>query len=426
VMHATTHLAAMYGTVQEGAQLNVAGLASVSFDVFVNQVLGMAAFGHRLVVFDEGERQDLPGLVSRSDNPGTAIGILDCATSQLEALVDLGILQGQYPPRLVIFGGERCSRHLWAALRSCPGLEAFNVYGVTECTVDSTAARVRDYADPIAGRATGGSRIYIVDDLLQLLPSTFVGEICIGGAGVGRGYAAQPALSAERFVPDPYGVGRMYRTGDRGRMRPDGQLEFWGRTDEQVKIRGHRIELGEVEAALLRQPGVIRATCAVFEKIPGSGEIVGYVVPKQQLDVDISGLKHGLAKILPAYMVPSQIISLQSMPLTANGKIDRARLPAPERKPAADHRSRTDLEQRICDHFAEVLNLVGIGIDDNFFDKGGNSLMAGRLINHVRAAFECDIPISVLFRYPTPAAFATQLGDALGKNRLPPLVRRAT
>ncbi|WP_405606528.1 amino acid adenylation domain-containing protein [Streptomyces sp. NBC_00076] len=410
VTHTTSHLAAMYGHVAPDAPLNVAGLASVSFDVFINQTLGMLAFGHRLLVIDEEERQDLPRLLSRADDADTAIQILDCSTSQLEALVDFGLLDRPHPPRLVIFGGESCSERVWQALRAAP-LHASNVYGATECTVESTAVDVCRSPHPVAGRATGGTRMYILDARQRLLPPSFVGEIHLGGTGVARGYT-DAQLTADRFIPDPFADRpgeRMYRSGDRGRLRGDGQLEFWGRVDDQVKIRGYRIEPGEVEVVLSRHPGVAQAAVVVREDGPGGARLVGYVVPEAGVVVRPGEVREFLGRFVPSYMVVSQVVVLDALPLTGNGKLDRRALPAPvalvgRRVP------RTPQEHVLCGLFAEVLGVPGVGPQDSFFDLGGHSLMAMRLAGRVQSVFGHRLPLRSLFEAPTPAALATRLG----------------
>ncbi|MFD7567557.1 amino acid adenylation domain-containing protein [Streptomyces tendae] len=418
VVHAASHLAAMYGRLGPDAHLNVAGLASVTFDVFVNQVLGMLVFGHRLLVIDEEERADLPRLVERADDADTAVQILDCSTSQLETLVELGLLTRPHPPRLVIFGGESCSERLWQALRSAPGLHAFNVYGATECTVESTAVSVQDSPEPVAGSATGGTRMYVLDERLRLLPPTFVGEIHLGGTGVARGYT-RTDLTVTRFVPDPFaGVPgeRMYRTGDRGRLRGDGQLEFWGRVDDQVKIRGYRIEPGEVEAVLGRCPGVARA--AVVVRGVGSGaRLVGYVVPEVGGGVGVEELRGFVAGCLPVHMVPSAFVVLDEMPLTVNGKVDRRGLPEPVVEVSVRRVPRTPYEQVVCGLFAEVLGVGSVGPEDSFFDRGGHSLLATRLVGRVRKVLGHHVPLRVLFEAPTPAALAVRLLSHEGPDR---------
>ncbi|MFK0253882.1 amino acid adenylation domain-containing protein [Streptomyces sp. NPDC090445] len=419
VTHATSHLAAMYGQLPPDTPLNVAGLASVSFDVFINQALGMLVFGHRLLMIDEEERQDLPRLVARADDADTAIQILDCSTSQLEALVDHGLLERPHPPRLVVFGGESCSERLWQALRSAPGLHAFNVYGATECTIESTAVHVRDAPHPVAGRATGGTRMYVLDGRQRLLPPTFVGEIHLGGSGVARGYTSTE-LTADRFVPDPFAGApgeRMYRTGDRGRLRGDGQLEFWGRVDNQVKIRGYRIEPGEVEVVLSRHPGVAQAAVVVHEYVPGDPQLVAYVVAGAGGRVESDEVRGFLAGSLPSYMVPASVIVLDAMPLTVNGKLDRKGLPAPVAVVAGQRAPRTPHEHILCGLFAAVLGRPRVGPDDNFFHLGGHSLLATRLTGRIHSALGTPIPLRTLFEAPTPATLATRLLRHEGPGR---------
>ncbi|MFH8516598.1 amino acid adenylation domain-containing protein [Streptomyces gelaticus] len=415
---ATTQLAPMYARLPD-RQLNVAALSSLTFDVFINQCLGMIAFGHRLMLIDETERVDPLRFLARGSDSESAIDVLDCNSSQMEMLVDAGLLDLPYPPKMVLIGGESASDRLWRRLHDQPGLLAYNMYGLTECTVDSAMAVVGEHVQQVAGRAAGTTRIYIVDDQLQLLPPMFVGEICIGGLGVAQGYVGQPAYTSERFVADPFGGApgkRMYRTGDRGRLRPDGQLEFWGRIDDQFKVRGQRIEPGEVEAALIRHPDVARAAVVATAAGTHMAQLVAYVVPRSDVeDVTPTSVRESLRGRLPISLLPDRVEVLDAFPVTANGKVDRRALsgirPSPP-EPDVDNGIPDSVDSRtreLCDIVAEVVGVPHVNLDDNFFDIGGNSLLAMMLTGRVRTDLGCDLGLRDIFEMQSIGDIAARL-----------------
>jgi acyl carrier protein len=248
------------------------------------------------------------------------------------------------------------------------------------------------------------------------------GELCLGGAGVARGYLGRPELTADRFVPDPFAGGageRLYRTGDRARWRGDGTLEFLGRLDAQVKVRGFRVEPGEVEAALLAEPGVREAVAVAREDGPGGTRLVAYLVAEEGAAPSAAELRARLRRRLPEHMVPGTFVVLDRLPLTPSGKADRRALPAPERAAAEYAAPRTEMEELLCEVWLEVLGgrgggrLERVGIHDSFFDLGGHSLLAMQLLGRIREALDVQVPPRTLFEAPTVAELAAAVEELL-------------
>ncbi|MFF2147942.1 alpha/beta fold hydrolase, partial [Kitasatospora sp. NPDC058190] len=325
-----------------------------------------------------------------------------------------GLLAGV---REVWTGGDVVSPAAVArVLAACPGIEVVNGYGPTEATTLATCHAVRTLDEHAATVPIGGPmanmRTYVLDAHLRPVPTGMVGELYLAGTGVARGYLGRPGLTAERFIADPYGPpgSRMYRTGDLAWWQTDGTLEFAGRADHQVKLRGLRIEPGEIEAVLASCPGVAQAAVVAREDRPGDKRLVAYLVPAPEGAPEATELSERLRRDLPEYMVPSAFVTVDTLPLTANGKLDRAALPAPEYgAPGAGRGPRTPQEQLLCDLFAEVLGREQVRIDDNFFDLGGHSLLAARLASRVRETLGVELSLRMLFEAPTVAGLTERL-----------------
>jgi thioesterase domain-containing protein/acyl carrier protein len=319
----------------------------------------------------------------------------------------------------LLFGGEICNPDcIRDVLEQFPPRQLIHVYGPTETTTFTShfvLEKIKPHDTIPIGRPIGNTQIYILDEEWEPVPVGVAGEIHIGGDGVGRGYLKRPELTAERFVADPFSGEegtRMYRTGDVGRWRGDGNIEFLGRNDEQVKIRGFRIELGEIEARLSEHEGVQEAVVLAREDMPGDKRLVAYYTSSPVADTEQEGvgaeqLRVHLSATLPEYMVPAAYVRMERMPLTANGKLDRKSLPAPDGLPSRNARSfRTAEEQILCSLFAEVLNVEDVGVDDNFFESGGHSLSAIRLVTRIRSELGLNISLRTLLEAPTVAGLA--------------------
>jgi acyl carrier protein len=322
-------------------------------------------------------------------------------------------------------GGEAFPAALADELRELmPGGRIMNMYGPTETTIWSTThtPRAESATVPI-GRPIANTRLYILDESGNPTPVGITGELLIGGRGVVRGYLNRPALTAERFVQNPFGEPGdiLYRTGDLARYRPDGSVEFVGRADQQVKLRGHRIELGEIEAALRQHPGVREAAVVMREDVPGDPRIAAYIVGGGAIPLDVDEVRRQLKTQLPDVMIPAAWEVLDALPLTPNGKIDRKALPVPA---AASDRSTADyvpprdsMEEMIEEIWRDVFKRDRIGMHDNFFDLGGHSILAIHVLNRLRAKLDRELPMTDIFAFPTIRALAEHL-DALDHVRV--------
>jgi aspartate racemase len=328
------------------------------------------------------------------------------------------------PLRQLLAGGDVLSvPHVGKALRELKNTRLINGYGPTESTTFACCHSIApdaplDGAIPI-GKPIANTTAYILDANLELVPVGVSGELFIGGDGLARGYWRSEELTAEKFIADPFSAepgARLYKTGDLARWRGDGVIEFLGRTDNQIKLRGYRIEPGEIENALKRQPDVLDSAAIVREDTPGDKRLVAYIVRKQGAKVELehSALIAALKKSLPEYLVPSAIVALPALPRTPNGKLDRKALPPPHsQKPAESFVApKTPFEEKIAAIWMNVLGLERIGMTDNFFDLGGHSLLGLRLVNQLREALGEHLALALVFETPTPA----QMADFLQKN----------
>ncbi|ROP35986.1 non-ribosomal peptide synthetase [Saccharothrix texasensis] len=383
---------------------------SLNFDVSVFELFTPLTAGGRVEVVE-----NLTTLVERGGWTG---GLVSGVPSVFAQVLAAGV---ELDARAVVLAGEGLPASVYNDVRAAlPAARIDNIYGPTEATVytlqwGSTTPGPLDGPAP-TGRPLWNTRAYVLDAALRPVPPGTPGELYLAGESLARGYVGRAALTAERFVADPFGRGgRLYRTGDLVRWGATGQLEYLGRSDDQVKLRGFRIELGEVEAALARHADVDRAAVVVREDRPGDKRLVGYVVPGRPLDP--AAVLDTARAALPAYMVPAALVVLDAFPLNANGKLDRRALPAPDAAVIGDAAPRTPAEEVLCAVFADVLGLDRVGVDDGFFDLGGHSLLATRLVSQVRAAMGVELPLRAVFEAPTPALLAARATAAGAARR---------
>nr|WP_051652669.1 non-ribosomal peptide synthetase [Kitasatospora cheerisanensis] len=400
-----------------GRRLRIAHTVSFSFDMSWEELLWLVE-GHEVHVLDEALRRDAEALSAYCAEH--AVDVINVTPSYAQALVDRGLLdEGRHRPVLVLLGGEAVAETLWSKLCDTPGVLGYNLYGPTEYTINTLGGGTLDSDTATVGRPIRNTVAHVLDGHLRPVPVGVPGELYVSGVGLARGYLNRPGLTAERFVADPFGEpgARMYRTGDVVRRRADGLLDFLGRADDQVKIRGYRVEPGEIEDALADHQEIARAAVVVREDTPGVKRLAAYLVPSEGTLISVAAIRRSLAARLPAYMVPSAFVVLDALPLTVNGKLDRAALPAPR----AEHHAvdgerrapRYPSEQAVHAAFAEVLGLPAVGIDDDFFDLGGHSLLAMELLQRLRTDFEGDICLPDLLARPTVSALAEHLVDRL-------------
>ncbi|HEY6661266.1 MAG TPA: amino acid adenylation domain-containing protein, partial [Pyrinomonadaceae bacterium] len=386
--------------------LRVSVNAPLMFDSSVKQLVQLL-HGHELVIIPEAIRTDGQEFLAYVKQQ--QIDVLDCTPSQLRLLLANGLCEeSTVYPSLALVGGEALDEETWRLLAGTKQATFFNVYGPTECTVDTTVCRIEPASEgPSIGLPLNNVETYVLDKHLYPVPVGVHGELCIGGAGISRGYILQGDSTAERFVPDPFSDvpgARIYRSGDLTRYRENSEIEFLGRIDYQVKIRGHRIEPGEVETALRKNPRVLEAVVLDREQA-GDKRLVAFIVPEHRQTISLTELQNSLKDQLPDYMMPSGWVLLDEMPLTPTGKIDRAALPDPGRARLDTGQSftvpQTLIEEVLANIWKQVLGVEGIARDDNFFWLGGHSLLATQITSRIRESFHVEIPVRTLFELPT-------------------------
>ncbi|MDL5368171.1 amino acid adenylation domain-containing protein [Xanthomonas sp. NCPPB 2654] len=390
--------------------------ASLSFDASVKSLLQLLS-GRCVVIVPAQVRADADALLAFLAR--SRIDAFDCTPAQLESLLAAGLLEhATYRPQAVLIGGDAISANTWQRLGRSITPRFFNVYGPTECTVDSALTAVDGGGErPNIGKPIGNARIYILDARRQPVPIGACGELYIAGMGVARGYLHRPELTAERFLKDPFSDdldARMYKSGDLGRWLPNGSIEYLGRNDQQVKIRGFRVELGEIEAKLAGCPGVREAVVIAREDVLGDKRLVAYVVRQENADFPVAELRDLLLQDLPEYMIPSACVLLDALPLTPNGKLDRKALPAPDQAAVASRiyeAPEGEAEQAIAEVWQELLGIERVGRHDHFFELGGHSLLAVRVVVRLKEILQVDIDLRDVFITPQLSALANIIID---------------
>ncbi|WP_280498957.1 non-ribosomal peptide synthetase [Nocardia farcinica] len=392
-----------------------------TFDVSVWELFGSLAVGARLVIARPGGHTDPAYLAEVIAAHG--VTITSFVPSMLAAFAQSAPASALRSLRALLVAGEAFGADVVAAVRRVlPEVELHNLYGPTEFTVHATARPVRagDTGAVPMGTPVWNARAYVLDARLRPVPPGVVGELYLAGVQVARGYHARPGLTAERFVPDPYGHGeRLYRTGDLVRRNRTGDLEYLGRTDFQVKLRGLRIELGEVEAVLAEHAGVARALAAV-RSTGAAARLVGYLVPAPGATLDVDAVLAHAAAELPDYMVPGAVVVLDSVPLTASGKLDRNRLPEPDVAHGAYREPATWLEREVAEVFEHVLGVERVGADDDFYALGGNSLRSVQVAGELSRDLHYEVPVSWFLSDPRPADLAKRIETGMRSGRPAP------
>ncbi|MGH7833024.1 MAG: amino acid adenylation domain-containing protein [Candidatus Binatia bacterium] len=406
---------------------------SLSFDASIRDLLGPLAAGARIVIMNDSQAKEPAALLSYIKERGVTC-ILSIVPTLLNELLAVG--SGGHrlnnSVRLILVSGEALSKAACLKARQVFGANTLlvNQYGPTECTLTSSYhlidGRNGDWDIAPLGQPIPNARMCLLDNHLNLVPTGVSGEICIGGAGLTRGYLNSPDLTAERFIPDPFSVeagSRLYKTGDIGRYRSDGKIDFLGRVDHQVKVRGFRIEPGEIEASIREHPSVKEAAVVARDDKLGNPRLAAYIVPLGTSALGHAEMARFLKERLPAYMVPSLFVFMDKIPLSPNGKIDRRALPDPvlpdpPRKLGAA--PRTPLEKTVAEIWRDVLGVKDLSIDDDFFELGGHSLQATQVVSRLRGKLAVRLSLRRLFEAPTLGGLARCIEEEMSAGKVPP------
>ncbi|WP_413336584.1 amino acid adenylation domain-containing protein [Brevibacterium sp. GP-SGM9] len=389
-----------------GRGLRVAHTAGISFDASWDPLLWLFA-GHELHLIDTLTRRDPETLTDYFTTHG--IDSIETTPSFVKALLAHGTFSGSGHPSVVALGGEAVERGLWDQLAALPEVDSYNLYGPAETTVDSLTAPIVAGASPELGSSVANTRHYVLDSRLTPVPAQARGELYIAGLNLARGYVGRPAATSERFIADPFADdgSRMYRTGDIVRRPLAGGIEFLGRADEQIKLRGYRVELSEVELALQAENRIRSAAVILGQNQAGYSQLLGYITADEQIDT--AEVRRDMKTRVPDYMVPSFITQIDRIPLTVNGKLDRAALPEPESTRSGSAAPRTFQEQAVAEAFTQALGIDTVGIDDDFFELGGHSLLATQLVASLRKRFAAPPALSEIFHHPTVRELSARL-----------------
>ncbi|MES9518947.1 amino acid adenylation domain-containing protein, partial [Rhodococcus baikonurensis] len=400
---------------------------SYAFDFSVWELWGPLLYGGTLVVVDYvTSRSPEQFLELLAAERVTVLNQTPSAFYQLAEADRLASESGRAAElslRWVVFGGEALElRRLsdWYGRRGDSAPTLVNMYGITETTVHVShrvldAAMAADASASVVGQAISGLRVFVLDTRLAPVPVGVAGEMYVAGVQLARGYLGQAGLTSTRFVANPFNAGEvLYRTGDVASWNSAGDLEYLGRADDQVKIRGFRIEIGEIESAVLADVSVAQTAVVVREDSPGDQRLVAYVVPAAGVSVSVDDVRTGVGSLLPEYMVPSAFVVLDAIPLTVNGKLDRRALPVPSLQVAVFRAPTSVVEEVVAQTFADVLGVERVGLDDDFFALGGNSLIATQVTSRLGQALDASVSVRELFEASTVEGLAARLGSHVG------------
>ncbi len=395
--------------------------ASFSFDASISEIFMTLLSGATLVMIDDEEKKDIDKLVEIFNEEKITTVTLPPTLLNIIPVDKLRTLD------TIISAGEKLTLEI--ARKWKDKVNLINAYGPTESTVGVTCYKVEkiseDWGSVPIGRAINNVEVYILDDNLNLVPQGVTGEICIGGDGLARGYWNKPELTAEKFVPNKYGKGKLYKTGDLGKFTKEGAIEYVGRKDEQVKLRGFRLELGEIEENLRGIENIDDAAVVVKNKGTENAKIIAFVVSKN--NVEPENIKKALKNKLPEYMIPALIETLDKLPLTPNGKVDKRYLQTIDVDVKLSQKEfilpRNETEERIADIWKDLLNVEKVSIKDNFFELGGHSLLVTQLISRLREIENVEIPIRIIFEHPTIEELVEQLEFLRNRSKVPPITK---